>query len=185
MRPFSVFTPAFSKSNDAVFGTRPSANRISSAETEIVLPLCSNETVFNFPLRLASISFVSVKTWIPSRRKTFSISTAASGSNSFKRCSLRWMSVTLTPNRAKNCANSHAIAPPPSMMSDFGNRVERQRIVAREIANFVQRGQGRRRDDRAGGDDEMFRCNFSRVPRTLSLSPLCGERVAGGRERGC
>ena len=31
------------------------------------------------------------------------------------------MSVTLTPKRAKNCANSHAIAPPPRMMSDFGS----------------------------------------------------------------
>ena len=57
MRPFSVFTPAFSKPNDAVFGTRPSANKISSAETEMIFPFCSKETVFNFPLRFASSKF--------------------------------------------------------------------------------------------------------------------------------
>ena len=85
------------------------------------LPSCSNETVFNFPLRFASKSFVPVKTRMPSRRKTFSISVPASASNSFKMCSLRWINVTLTPKRAKNCANSHAIAPPPRMMSDFGS----------------------------------------------------------------
>ena len=143
MRPFSVFTPAFSSPSNAVFGTRPSAKRISSAEMETALPPCSNEisfivgqasslSIFRLsgcldrlearPTIRASSSFVPVKTWMPSRRKTFSISVPASASNSFKTCPLRWMSVTLTPKRAKNCANSHAIAPPPRTMSDLGNR---------------------------------------------------------------
>jgi hypothetical protein len=120
---FAVFTPAFSKANDVVFGTRPNANKISAAEMETIFLFCANETVFNFPFRFASKSFVPVKTLMPSRRKTVSTTAAASVSNSFKMCSLRWMSVTLTPNRAKNCANSHATAPPPRTMSDLGSRL--------------------------------------------------------------
>ena len=122
-RPLSVFTPAFSRFKDAVFGILPSANKISSAETETRFPFCSNETDFNFPFRCTLKSLVPVKTWMPSRRNTFSISIPASGSNSFKICLLRWIKVTLTPKRAKNCANSQAIAPPPRMMSDLGNRL--------------------------------------------------------------
>ena len=120
-RPASIFTPAFASVRDAVFGMRPSANKISSAATEIILPFCSNETDFNFPLRFASTSFVPVNTCIPSRRQTVSTTAPASASNSFSNRSLRWINVTRTPKRWKNCANSHAIAPPPRMMSDFGN----------------------------------------------------------------
>jgi len=121
IRPSSVFTPAHSRFNAAVFGRRPSANRISSAETVMGFPFCSNPTAFNFPRRCAATSLVPVKTFMPSRRKTLAISAPASASNSFKRFSPRWINVTCTPKRWKNCANSHAIAPPPRMMSDFGS----------------------------------------------------------------
>ena len=95
---------------------------------------------------------LSVKTRMVSRRKTFSISIPASASNSFKICPPRWMSVTLTPKRAKNCANSHAIAPPPRTMSDFGSRfrVSASSLVMKPMLSSCANGDGATLGDRLG-----------------------------------
>ena len=120
IRPSSVVTPAFSRCKVAVFGVRPSANSISSAAIRRVLPSCSNKTAFNSPSRRASSNRVFVNTAMPSRRKTFSSSAAASASKSRRIWPLRWIKVTCVSKRAKNCANSTATAPPPRTINDFG-----------------------------------------------------------------
>ena len=115
----------------------------------------------SFSAARASRSFVPVKSVMPSRRKTFSSSMAASASNSFKICSLRWIERHLDAEAREELRELHGHRAAAENDERLGQFLERERVVAGEIADFVELGQGRRRDAGAGGDDEMFRAvNF-------------------------
>ena len=56
----------------------------------------------------------------------------------------------------------------------FGQFFQGQRLVAGEAANFGQLGQGNGGHTRAGGNDEMFRCDLTAIVKG-------GEPVVGSR----
>src|ERR1022692_4649177 len=78
-------------------------------------------TVKASPSWLTCLAGEPVRTSMPSRPKTSAISAPASGSS----CGSNWPAastmVTRDPNRAKTCASSAPIAPPPSMTIDSGS----------------------------------------------------------------
>ena len=64
-----------------------------------------------------------MSTRIPSWANTSASSAEASGSLAGSSRSPCWITVTRTPNRAKTCASSQPIGPPPSTTSEPGSSV--------------------------------------------------------------
>ncbi len=72
------------------------------------------------PLWLTRSAGASVQTLMPSAAKTRSISSLDSGSSNDSNLGSASTTVTAVPKRAKTCANSAPMAPPPSTISDSG-----------------------------------------------------------------
>ena len=88
---------------------------------------------------------VRCKASMPSRRKTFSMTDVRRRRISCRMCGLRWISVTSTPNRAKNCANSHGHRAAAEHDERFREPGQLERRVAVQIAESSSWGRGEAR----------------------------------------
>ena len=98
---------------------RPAATSSFSARTG----LPSTRSVKPSSSWVTESTVAPASTVMPSSVNAFVSTSEASGSSTATRRSATSTTVTSTPYRAKTCANSHPIGPPPSTTSDAGRSV--------------------------------------------------------------
>ncbi len=104
-----------------------------------------------------------VRTSMPSAVNRSCSSAETSGSSRVSSRGAASTSVTLLPSRAKACASSQPIGPPPRTTSRRGSSRSSQTVSDVDVAGFGEPRQRRHRGPRAGGDDD--------APRRQRLSP--------------